>query len=169
MKLSENFTLEEMLKSETAIRLGIENIPTKTHIKNLEALATNILQPVREQFGRYRTSSGYRSKELCLAIGSNERSNHAFGMGHDGEPIDPKISNIEVLIWIAENLEFKELIAEYMDIDNFKAGWIHSAYEEGNNPGIIKIKDRNYDYQIVTLDELKDYFYNKIHPPSGRV
>lgn len=161
MKLSKNFTLEEMTKSDTAIRLGIENIPTHKQIENLKLLATNILQPTRDKFGEYKTTSGYRNVELCNKVGSNGKSYHAKGQAHDGEAADPEISNIEVLIWIAENLEFTELIAEYMDIDDKKAGWVHSAYDKNNIAKVIKLKDRNYDYTIVTLQQLKDYFYKK--------
>ena len=68
--LSPNFTLEEMVKSQTAERRGIPNVPELHHIEAMEALCENILQPIRDEFGPFIVSSGFRSAELCLAIGS---------------------------------------------------------------------------------------------------
>lgn len=68
MKLSKNFSLAEMLKSQTAERKGIPNDPTDEHIKCMKMLAKNILQPIRNEFGSFIVSSGYRSPELCIAI-----------------------------------------------------------------------------------------------------
>ena len=80
MKLSENFTLSEMTKSQTAIRKNIDNTPTDEHIENLKHVAETLLQPIRNHFGKPVTvSSGYRSVDLCEAIGSSSRSQHAKG------------------------------------------------------------------------------------------
>ena len=60
MRLSKNFTLKELIKSDTAVRKGINNNPNEDHINNLERLATNILQPVRDHFAKVVSiSSGY--------------------------------------------------------------------------------------------------------------
>ena len=77
MNLSRNFTLQELIKSDTAIRLGIDNNPNDDQIEKLKALCENILQPVRDHFGRVKVTSGYRSPELCQAIGSSVNSQHA--------------------------------------------------------------------------------------------
>ena len=75
MKLSANFSLSEMTKSQTAIRKDIDNTPTQEHIDNLKYVAENLLQPIRDHFGKPVTvSSGYRSVELCEAIGSSSKS-----------------------------------------------------------------------------------------------
>jgi len=72
MKLSNNFTLEELTKSQEAIRLEIPNEPNQDHIFNLQLLCQYILQPVRDNFNLPMTiSSGYRSPELCERIGSS--------------------------------------------------------------------------------------------------
>ena len=65
MMLSKNFSLAELTKSQTAERKGIPNTPTADHIFNLTALCENILQPIRNEFGSFIVSSGYRSPELC--------------------------------------------------------------------------------------------------------
>ena len=73
MNLSRNFTLSELIKSDTAIRKGINNNPNAEQIEKLKALCENILQPVRDHFGRVKVTSGFRSVDLCLAIGSSSK------------------------------------------------------------------------------------------------
>ena len=65
MNLSRNFTLSELTKSDTAIRRGINNNPNAEQIEKLK-LCENILQPVRDHFGRVKITSGFRSAELCV-------------------------------------------------------------------------------------------------------
>ena len=77
MNLTRNFSLLELTKSDTAIRRGIDNNPNADQIEKLKALCENILQPVRDHFGRVKVTSGFRSVELCLAIGSSQNSQHA--------------------------------------------------------------------------------------------
>ena len=83
--LSKNFSLLELTKSQTAERRGISNNPNADHIFNLTALAENILQPIRNEFGSFVVSSGYRCVELCEAIGSSKNSQHAKGEAADFE------------------------------------------------------------------------------------
>ena len=72
MKLSNNFSLKEMTASQTADRHGITNNPSEDHMDNLKKLCENILQPVRDHYATPVTiSSGFRSEELCVAIGSS--------------------------------------------------------------------------------------------------
>ena len=75
MKLSANFTLDELIKSQVAERKGINNNPSPEQIDNLKALTQNILQPVRSHFDKpLIISSGFRCAELCVAIGSSINS-----------------------------------------------------------------------------------------------
>ena len=76
MKLSRNFSLSELIKSDTAIRLGIDNNPNADQIEKLKLLCENILQPVRDHFGRVTVTSCFRSPELCVKIGSSLNSQH---------------------------------------------------------------------------------------------
>ena len=158
MNLSNNFTLKEMCKSATATRLGINNTPTEQHIRNLKELCIHVLQPARNKLGRLGVNSGYRSPELCNAVGSNPRSNHAFGLAGDIEPLLDGVSNFDLLLWIYNNCEFKELIAEFFDKDDEDAGWVHVAYQAGNNKGILKLKDKDHNYTVVTIDYLKELY-----------
>jgi len=156
MKLSENFSLKEMVKSDTATRLGIENTPREYAIENLRNLCVNVLQPARDELGPIKINSGYRSVELCEAIGSSARSNHTRGQAADAESWN--IPNFELLLWIYNNCEFKELIAEYFDPDDGTAGWVHVAYEEGNNKRDLKLKDPTHHYERVGIEEIIELY-----------
>ena len=86
MQLSKNFSLNELTKSQTAIRLGINNVPSSQEIFNLKNLCENILQRVRDRFKEpVIINSGYRSVKLCNAIGSSGKSQHAKGQAADIE------------------------------------------------------------------------------------
>lgn len=141
MKLSANFSLEELTKSQTATRKGIPNTPSEAHIDALSALCVNVLEPVRKQYKiPYSPSSGYRSPELCIAIGSSVNSQHAKGEAADFEV--PKVSNLEVAAWIVSNLDFDQLILEHYEGGN--TGWIHCSYKvEGNRKEVLTYDKRN--------------------------
>ena len=136
MKLSDNFSLLELTKSQTAERKGINNTPSPEHQENLKSLCTHILQPVRDRFERVvSVSSGYRSEELCLAIGSKITSQHAKGQAADFEIFG--LSNQELAIWIHENLDYDQLILEYWKKEDPNAGWVHCSYD-------IKVNRKQY-------------------------
>ena len=103
MKLSENFTLEELTYSKTAEDKKISNIPKVEHIKNLQLLCDHILQPIRDAFQTsVKVSSGYRSPELCLAVGSTIKSQHTEGKAAEFE-IDG-IPNLAMLLLLATTI-----------------------------------------------------------------
>ena len=132
MNLTENFSLVELTKSQTAERKGIDNTPSTEHQENLKSLCTSILQPIRDHFSRVvSVSSGYRSVELCVAIGSSTGSQHAKGEAADFEIFG--LSNKELADWINENLDYDQLILEYWKESDPNSGWIHCSYSEGNN------------------------------------
>ena len=122
MKLSKNFSLREMTKSQTALRMGISNTPTIDKIQNLKALCENVLQPVRDHYDWPVTiTSGYRCEELCQAIRSKATSQHALGQAADFEIAG--ISNYGVAEWIAKHCVFDQLILEFYTGGN--TGWVH--------------------------------------------
>ena len=132
MKLSENFSLVELTKSQTAERKGINNIPSPTHQDNLKLLCTHVLQPIRDHFSRVvSVSSGYRSEELCLAIGSKTTSQHAKGQAADFEIYG--LSNKELADYINENLDYDQLILEYWKEEDPNSGWVHCSYKSEEN------------------------------------
>ncbi len=111
MKLSANFQLSELVKSQVADRKGIPNNPSPGHIDNLKSLCINVLQPLRSEFDLpVYISSGYRSQELCIAIGSKITSQHAEGKAADLEVVG--VDNYELFMWIKNNLQFDQLILQ---------------------------------------------------------
>ena len=121
MKLSNNLSLSEVTKSNTAIRRGIDNTPTDLHIINLKYLAEKVFQPIREHFGSaIYVSSGYRSKELNEAIGGSKTSFHSHGMALDldMDGRSNKITNADIFNYIKDNLPYSELIWEFGTEDN---------------------------------------------------
>ena len=133
MKLTENFSLNELTKSQTAERKGIDNTPSTEHQDNLKSLCEMILQPIRDHFGQVvSVSSGYRSPELCVAIGSSTKSQHASGCAADFEIFG--VSNKELADYINENLDYDQLILEYWKgEDEPNSGWVHCSYTNGSN------------------------------------
>jgi hypothetical protein len=132
MKLTENFSLKELTASQTAERKGIDNTPSTEHQDNLKLLCTHILQPVRDHFEQVvSVSSGYRSPELCTAIGSKITSQHAKGQAADFEIFG--ISNKELADYIHFNLNYDQLILEYWKESDPNSGWVHCSYGFGKN------------------------------------
>ena len=85
MKLTRNFSLAELIKSDTAIRKGIDNNPNADQIEKLKLLCENILQPVRDHFGRVTVTSCFRSPALCQKINSSINSQHTRAEAADFE------------------------------------------------------------------------------------
>ncbi len=122
MKLSANFTLSELTKSQTAVRKNIKNEPSTAHVENLIHLAETVLQPVRDHFGKpVVISSGYRSPELCEAIGSSTKSQHARGEAADFEIMG--VDNMQLAMWINKNTNFDQLILEFYEPGDPNSGW----------------------------------------------
>ena len=143
MQLSDNFSLLELTKSQTATRKGIDNAPSPEHQENLKLLCTHILQPVRDRFERVvSVSSGYRSPELCVAIGSKTTSQHAKGQAADFEIYG--LSNKELADWTNENLDYDQLILEYWKEEDPNSGWVHCSYKsEGNRKQYLRAYKEN--------------------------
>ena len=129
MNLSRNFTLQELIKSDTAVRLDINNNPNSGQIEKLKALCENILQPVRDHFGRVKVTSGFRSEQLCIKIGSSVNSQHAKAEAADFEVIGT--DNAELFDWIKDNLQPDQLILEFYTPGEPNSGWIHCSWVEG--------------------------------------
>ena len=127
MKLSDNFSLIEFTKSQTAERKGIENTPNEIQKIAMEALCENILEKVRSSFGKpVMINSGYRSPALCEAIGSKATSQHCKGEAADIEIYG--VSNYDLAKYIENNLNFDQLILECWDGIEPNSGWVHVSY-----------------------------------------
>ena len=140
LRLSKNFSLREFTRSQTALRLGIDNEPDREQLVNLTALANMCLQPIREKHGLVTINSGLRVLELNRAIGSGDNSGHVRGFCADIEC--PSMSNYELSKWISENLDFDQLILEYPGPDP-RDGWCHIGYKvDGSNRKMLLTASR---------------------------
>lgn len=125
MKLTENFSLEEMIFSETASRKGFDNRPTAKEIANLVRVAT-LLEQVRKVINKpIQVTSGYRCKELNQAIGSSETSQHRLGCAADIK-VSGMTPDAIVRAIIESDIQYDQLIREF-------DSWVHiSVPNEAN-------------------------------------
>ncbi|WP_138380892.1 D-Ala-D-Ala carboxypeptidase family metallohydrolase [Luteithermobacter gelatinilyticus] len=127
MKLSAHFSLDELVRSETALRRGLDNTPPPPVIEKLALLVRHILEPVRTAFSLpFSPSSGYRCPALNRLLGSRETSQHIRG-----EAVDfrlPGIPLIEVAHWIRDHLDYDQLILEFYDPLSPGRGWLHCSW-----------------------------------------
>ena len=131
MNLSANFSLHEMCKSETAMRMGLENSPDEEATENLRLLCENVLQPVRDHYGKgVKVNSAYRSPESNAAVGGSKTSDHCKGMAADIEI--PGVANADLAQWIMDNLEYTQLILEFYTPGIPDSGWVHVSYDPAN-------------------------------------
>jgi zinc D-Ala-D-Ala carboxypeptidase len=129
MRLSENFSLDELTASETAARKGIDNTPSAEVIENLKRLAA-ALQEVRAFLGNKSilVSSGYRSPELNQAVGGSATSDHCKGLAADFICPSYGSPNDIVRAIASSNLPYKQVIREFDK-------WVHlSIPEAGEEP-----------------------------------
>ena len=150
MKLSKNFTLSEITKSNTAKRLGIDNAPNQEHLNNMQILIRDLIQPLRDALGPIRITIGYRNPTLNRAIGGSTKSQHCKGQAVDiqfwkkGE-----MCNKEIYDWVLkEGIEFDQMINE------FDFAWIHiSLKEKGNRKQVLEAyKDNDGDTAYKVAD-----------------
>jgi len=131
VRLSQNFTIQEYIKSQTALRQGIDNTPTEEHMGNATALFRNVVQKVRDQFGVTVINSGYRGEALNKAVGGSSKSQHCKGEAVDIEC--PGTPNYDVAKWIEDNLDFDQLILEFYTPGVPDSGWVHVSYKSEEN------------------------------------
>jgi len=131
MKLTENFSLHEMIKSETALRHGLDNTPTDEIIQNLKILCEQILQPVRQYYQKgVKVNSGYRSPDVNAAVGGSRTSDHCRGQAADIEI--PGVANYDLARHIADNYKFTQIILEFYTPGIPDSGWVHVSYDPIN-------------------------------------
>jgi hypothetical protein len=145
MKLSAHLELSEVIRSDSAKRNGISNMPTLEHIENFKLLAEKVFEPIREHFGvPIRISSGYRSKELNdKTKGASKTSDHCFGRAIDIDNDGTSITNKQIFDFIKNNLKYKQLIFEFGTDEN--PAWVHVSYDPNNlkNETLKAIKVKN--------------------------
>jgi len=130
--ISKNFTLEELTASATAKAKGIRNVPGQTDIINLCALVHNVLQPLRNWWGRpIKIGSGFRSLALNNAVGGVHNSQHMRGEAADLCIEGDLKQGREWFNWIKNHCDFDQLIWEHNSKDSY---WVHVSYRaDGKN------------------------------------
>jgi hypothetical protein len=147
--LSNNFSIKELIKSQTAERRDINNNPGADEIYYLKILSEKILQPVRDHYKiPFTVSSGYRCPELSIAIGSSKKSQHCKGQAADFEV--PGIPNWDLCHYIKDKLEYDQLILECYTGGN--SGWVHCSIAD-NPRGDLLTFDRLNGYRKGLIDD----------------
>lgn len=122
------FTLKEMISSNIAKEKNIDNTPTWSIILNLLELVQNILDPIRESYGKPITvNSGYRCLLLNRQIGSKDNSRHVLGQAAD-ITVGSKEANKQLFEFIQNNIDTWDQL-----IDECNYQWIHISYNKDNN------------------------------------
>lgn len=124
------FTMRELTQSATAQRKGIDNTPDSKVRANLTTLVANLLDPLREKWGKpIIVTSGYRCQKLNRAVGGASKSQHLYGEAVDIKAVGGKPSDNKKLFEIVQSsgLPFDQLIDEY------GYQWVHISFREGRN------------------------------------
>jgi hypothetical protein len=152
MNISEHVSLKEAVRSNTAKRLGINNMPDNETLITMQITAKHVFEPVRNHFNEpIYISSFYRSPDLNKAIGGSKKSQHCLGEAIDIDDVYSKASNADFFYYIKDRLEFDQLIWEFGD--NESPDWVHVSYSLGNNRmRVLKAVKENgkTQYQIWT-------------------
>ncbi len=153
MRLTKNFTLQELIYSSTALRRNIDNTPTKEGIIKLRLLATSLLQPLRNEVGSIRITSGYRSPELSEAIGSSANSQHCRYEAIDCQYVKRgSMDNLKIYKALIDlDLDFDQCILEFGNpapterLDTTHPAWIHLSWKISDNRKqvLVAYKDKN--------------------------
>ena len=127
MQISKNVSYNEAIKSNTATRLGIDNLPDQKQIDNMKLVADKIFQPLREFVGGpIKINSFFRSPDLNRAIGGSSKSQHCLGLAMDLDDTFGHKTNAEMFNWIRENLDYDQMIWEFGSDDN--PACVHVSY-----------------------------------------
>lgn len=139
MKVTEHVSYKEVIKSNTATRRGIENIPSGEQMENIKLLCENVFEPLREHVGGpIAINSLFRSVDLNRAIGGSSTSQHCAvnGAAMDIDDTYGIMSNADMFEFI-KKIDFDQLIWEYGDDEN--PDWVHVSYKKnGNRKQILK-------------------------------
>lgn len=125
-KFSDNFTYEELISSATAKRLKIDNTPNKEQKEKLKRLAVEILQPIRDKYGKpIIVTSGFRCEKLNKAVGGAKASQHAKGEAADIRTVSDSIEDNKALFNFIKTMLNKHEIVVGQLIDEYNYNWIH--------------------------------------------
>ena len=126
-RLSKHVSYKEGIHSITALRLGLKNDPSESHLENMKLIAEKVFEPLREHVGGpIKINSFYRGPELNAAIGGSAKSQHCHGQAMDIDDTYGNMSNADMYKWIKENLNYDQMIWEFGTDEN--PDWVHVSY-----------------------------------------
>ena len=154
MRITQNFSLQELVYSPTAIHAGIDqedHLDTNA-VARITALTLKVLQPIRDHFGPTKINSCFRSRPLNDLVNGSPNSSHCCSntkAAADIEVISESVSNLELAEWIKDNLEFSQLILENYNPPRVSkitglpegpnSGWVLVSFDStGDNPKDVK-------------------------------
>jgi len=144
MRISTHISYKESVRSNTATKLGISNIPSEEILEEMKITAYKVFEPLRRWVeGPIRVNSFYRSEDLNRAVGGSGSSQHCKGQALDLDDTFGCKTNAEMFKYIKENIEFDQLIWEFGDDEN--PDWVHVSYTEHrkNRGRILKAIRKN--------------------------
>lgn len=132
------FSLKELTESDTATRKGIDNTPDAIVKANLTALVANVLDPLREAYGKpIVVNSGYRCEKLNKLVGGAKKSQHLTGQAADIRSVSRSVAENKKIF----NLIVKLGLPYDQLIDEYGCKWVHVSYNmKGNRKQIIHTK-----------------------------
>ena len=142
--ISEHISYKEGVRSNTAIRKGIDNTPNNKQLDCMEKIAEEIFEPLRAYAnGPIKINSFFRCPELNKAIGGSSKSQHCKGQAMDIDDTFGHMTNAEMYHFIKEHLDFDQMIWEFGNDDN--PDWVHVSYvsAEGNRNRCLKAYKEN--------------------------
>ena len=142
--ISKHISYKEAIRSNTALRRGIDNVPDEGELENMQLIAEKVFEPLRAWVGGpIKINSFFRSVELNKAIGGSSKSQHCKGQAVDLDDTFGHKTNAEMYNYIKENLDFDQIIWEFGDDSN--PAWVHVSYvseEENRNRCLLAYKDK---------------------------
>ena len=142
--ISKHISYKEGVYSITSIRKGIDNTPNDEQLNNMELIAENVFEPLRDYVsGPIKINSFFRCPELNTAIGGSKTSQHCKGQAIDIDDTFGRMTNAEMYHWIKEHLDFDQMIWEFGDDDN--PNWVHVSYvspEDNRNRCLKAYKEK---------------------------
>jgi len=143
-RISEHVSLKEGIKSHTATRLNIDNVPRDLDLINMKTIAEKVFEPLRDFVGGpISINSFYRSPKLNSAIGGSTSSQHCIGCAIDIDDTYGYKTNAEMFEYIKCNLDYDQMIWEFGDDNN--PDWVHVSYitEDTNRRRCLKAYKEN--------------------------
>lgn len=132
MQISKNFTLAELTKTQVR---NVDNTPNQVQLNNIKRLVAKILQPLRDKFGAMIVNSCFRGEVVNKKVGGSKTSQHTKGEAVDVEAVE--MSNYELAVYIRDNMDFDQLILEFANQDDPRAGWVHVSYSDNNRKQVL--------------------------------